>query len=286
MHYDAAGPTGWLCSLATSRDLIHWSKKGPVLELGRPGEPDSASASYGTTFFADGLWHMFYLGTPHATPPPDLIAAFPYLTLEAVSQSPAGPWQKRRDITPWQLEPNSYNSVTGSPGFIVRSGGEYLQFVSVATIQGDKILRTVAIASTQNLEGTWKLPTEPTLPLSEQIENTSLYYEPTIKTWFLFTNHVGIDHGYEYTDAIWVYWSQDLRHWSSNNKAIVLDGTNQQWSKHVVGLPTVIKAGRRLAVFYDGRIEAEGYHWRSPSLHMKRDIGLAWLDLPLSPPQE
>src|SRR5262249_25048164 len=28
MHYDAAGPTGWLCALAVSNDLTHWTKKG------------------------------------------------------------------------------------------------------------------------------------------------------------------------------------------------------------------------------------------------------------------
>ncbi len=26
MHYDAAGPEGWLAALATSKDLIHWQK--------------------------------------------------------------------------------------------------------------------------------------------------------------------------------------------------------------------------------------------------------------------
>ena len=51
MHYDAAGRKGWLSALATSKDPIHWQKKGPVLELGKAGENDSASASYGTTFY-------------------------------------------------------------------------------------------------------------------------------------------------------------------------------------------------------------------------------------------
>ena len=99
MHYDAAGPKGWLAALATSKDLIHWQKKGPVLELGKPGENDSASASYGTTYYDGRTWHMFYLGTPHATPAPDLVPAFPYLTMKAKSTSPAGPWTKqhRRD---------------------------------------------------------------------------------------------------------------------------------------------------------------------------------------------
>ena len=50
MHYDAAGPTGWLAALATSKDLVHWDKKGPALDLGRAGDDDSKSASYGVTF--------------------------------------------------------------------------------------------------------------------------------------------------------------------------------------------------------------------------------------------
>ena len=51
MHYDAAGPKGWLTSLAISKDLIHWEKKGPVLQLGNKDEPDSKSAAYGTTYY-------------------------------------------------------------------------------------------------------------------------------------------------------------------------------------------------------------------------------------------
>ena len=31
MHYDAAGPMGWLAALATSKDLVHWETKGPAL---------------------------------------------------------------------------------------------------------------------------------------------------------------------------------------------------------------------------------------------------------------
>ena len=33
LHYDAAGPKGWLCSLAVSKDLKNWEKRGPVLDL-------------------------------------------------------------------------------------------------------------------------------------------------------------------------------------------------------------------------------------------------------------
>ncbi len=33
MHYDAAGPKGWLSSLAISKDLIKWEKKARSLIL-------------------------------------------------------------------------------------------------------------------------------------------------------------------------------------------------------------------------------------------------------------
>lgn len=276
MHYDAAGPTGWLCALAVSTDLIHWIKKGPILDLGKSGEDDSKSASYGVTYFDGKEWHMFYLGTPHTTPPPDRIPSFPYLTLKAKCKSPSGPWIKQKDVIPFRPKLNSYYSATASPGHVIKHNGEYLQFFSAST---DKpIKRTISIARTKNLDGSWSVDPEPIVPLEEQIENTSLYYEESNKTWFLFTNHIGIDPG-EYTDAVWVYWSKDLTKWDAKNKAVVLDGQNCTWSKKCIGLPSVVKVSKRLAVFYD----APGGNSTS---HMKRHVGLAWLNLPLIPPDE
>jgi hypothetical protein len=129
-----------------------------------------------------------------------------------------------------------------------------------------------------DLNGPWQIDPEPIVPLDEQIENTSLYYERANDTWFLFTNHIALDGFGEYADAVWVYWTRDLNHWDPQNKAVVLDHTNCAWSPYVVGLPSVVSIGRRLAVFYDGR--------PAPDVsHMGRDVGLAWLDLPLRPPR-
>ena len=117
----------------------------------------------------------------------------------------------------------------------------------------------------------------PALPLEEQIENSSVYFEPSNGFWFLFTNHVGIDTRGEYTDAIWVYWSKDPLKWNPAHKAVVLDGSNCTWSKVSIGMPSVVKVEDKLAMFYD----APG----GDSIgHMRRHIGLAWLDLPLAPP--
>jgi predicted GH43/DUF377 family glycosyl hydrolase len=270
MHYDGAGRKGWLACLATSTDLIHWQKKGPILDFGKPGDDDSASASYGVTYFDGKTWHMFYLGTPHTSPPPDLIPAFPYLTMKAYSQSPAGPWVKQPDVIPFRTKPGTYYSDTASPGQIVKQGGQYLMFFSAS------MKRTIGIARTKDLNGSWQIDPQPIVPPTEQIENSSLYFEPTNQTWFLFTNHVGLE-GFEYTDAVWVYWTKDLNHWNPDHKAVVLDGRNCTWSHKCIGLPSVIKVGHRLAVFYD----APGGDSKS---HMGRDVGLAWLNLPLSPP--
>ena len=199
--------------------------------------------------------------------------------MKAYGKSPAGPWTKQRDVIPWRPTPGGYNSVTASPGFIIRRRGEYLQFYSAATQdpRTRKTRRSIALARTKNLNGPWALSAAPLLPLDEQIENTSLYYEPANRTWFLFTNHVGLRGGREYTDAVWVYWSKDPEKWDPRHKAVVLDTGNCKWTKNVVGLPSVVRVGKRLALFYDGLAE-------DSLSHMRRDIGLAWIDLPLQPP--
>jgi len=277
LHYDGAGPRGWLACLATSQDLAHWTCHGPALDFGASNHNDSASASYGTTYFDGRRWHLFYLGTPHTTPAPDFIPGFPYLTMKAQGPSPAGPWEKQYDVTPFRVKPGSYYAGCASPGYIVRQGGEYLMFFSAST--AGPIFRTISLARTRDLNGPWTLAAEPLLPPTEQIENSSLYYEPRNQTWFLFTDHVGIKDGLEYTDAIWVYWSQDLTKWDPAHKAVVLDSRNCQWSKHIIGLPSVVAEGNRLAIFYDGQ-DADPIPPGVKS-HMNRDIGVAWLDLPL-----
>jgi predicted GH43/DUF377 family glycosyl hydrolase len=278
MHYDGAGPKGWLACLATSKDLVHWEKKGPVLDFGGKDEMDSASASYGVTYFDGKTWHMFYMGTPHTSPAPDLIPAFPYLTMKAKGASPAGPWTKQKDVVPFRTKPGTYYSMTASPGQVVKLGDTYLMFFSATTTKPGNpcVQRTLSIARTRDLDGTWTPDAQPIVPSEEQVENSSLYYEPTTRTWFLFTNHIGLDGG-EFTDAIWVYWSRDLNHWNPKDKAIVLDGKNCKWSKRCVGLPSVLKVGKRLAILYDAPCGAS-------ISHMNRDIGLAWLELPLEPP--
>jgi hypothetical protein len=202
-HYDGAGTNGWLACLATSSDLVRWTKKGPVLELGRKGDDDSASASYGVTFFDAKGRHMFYLGTPNTTPAPDYIPAFPYLTMKARAASPTGPWTKQLGVIPFRTKPGTYYSATASPGHVIAHDGGYLMFFSGST--DAPIRRTLGIARTKDLNGPWHIDSEPIVPLAEQVENSSLYYEPASRTWWLFANHVGLRDGLEYTDAIWVY---------------------------------------------------------------------------------
>jgi len=279
MHYDGAGPKGWLNCLAVSKDMLTWEKKGPILDFGRPGEDDSAGACYGVTYKDGNQWHMFYLGTPNTSPPPDLVPSFPYLTMKAKASSPAGPWIKQKDVVPFRTKENTYYSLTASPGHVIESGSEYLQFFSSTTMKPGNLCvqRTLGIARTKDLDEAWTVDPNPMVPIEEQIENSSLYFEQSNKTWFLFTNHIGIDQG-EYTDAVWVYWSKDLNKWNPKDKAVVLDGQNCTWSSKCIGLPSVIKVGKRLALFYD----APGGDSTS---HMKRNVGLAWLDLPLSVPK-
>lgn len=278
MHYDAAGEVGWLCALATSDDGVNWTKQGSVLELGKLGTPDSASASFGTVFFDSQThpsWHMFYLGTPNVN---ELgkVPAFPYQTLKARAENPQGPWTKQPRVMSVSTISDTFYADTASPGQVLEHGGEYLMFFSAAEHRSDGIKRTLGLARTPNLNSAWTVDAEPLLPVSEQVENSSLYFEPSSSLWYLFTNHIGIhpETLEEYTDAVWVYWSQDLTHWNSKHKAVVLDHYNCTWSPHIIGLPSVVKIGSRLALYYDGCI---GDNFG----HMERDVGLAWLELPL-----
>jgi len=141
------------------------------------------------------------------------------------------------------------------------------------------VKRTICIARTSDLDGAWKIDSLPIVPPEEQIENSSVYYEESNRTWFLFTNHIGYDSHGEYTDAIWVYWSKDPEKWNPDHKAIVLDGTNCRWSNRCIGMPAVIRYQNRLALLYD----APGENSYS---HMRRSIGLAFLRLPLVAPGE
>ncbi len=274
LFYDGAGPKGWLACLATSRDLKTWQKQGPVLNFGKPGEEDSASASSPWVYFDGQNWHMFYVATPNTYGGPEYIPALPYLTMKARSKSLAGPWVKQPEVIPFRTKPGTYYADTASPGHIVKQGDEYLMFFSAS------IKRTLGIARTRDLNGPWAVDPQPIVSPEEQIENSSLYFEPSNQTWFLFTNHIGLDNqNGEYTDAIWVFWSKDLNRWDAKDKAVVLDGRNCTWSKKCIGLPSVIVVGKRLAIFYD----APGGDSTS---HMGRDLGLAWLELPLSPPKQ
>jgi len=275
LFYDGAGKDGWLACLAESKDLQHWTKKGPILTLGEPGRGDAESASSPWVIKEHNTWHMFYVGAANTTPPPYRIPAFPYLTMKAKSTSLSGPWIKQYDVLAFPPKANSYYTVTSSPGFIVKQGKEYLQFFSAATQDSTGTKRTLGLARTTDLNASWNVPDEPLFPLTEQIENSSVFFDNQTKIWYLFTNHIGINsRKSEYTDAIWVYWSRNINKWNANDKAIVLDSTNCTWGKGAIGMPTVTQYGNRLALLYDA---AEG-----KSLdHMKRSIGLAWMQLPL-----
>jgi len=276
LFYDGAGPRGWLACLATSKNLVTWEKKGPILGFGKKGEPDQAAAASPWIIKDGNYWHMLYFGTPNTTPAPDYIPSFPYLTLKARSREISGPWIKQKDVIPIRPLENSFRSSTASPGYIIRHNGEYLMYFSGADFS---VKRTIGIARTRDLDRSWQVDTLPIVPPSEQIENSSLYFEGVNQTWFLFTNHIAYDRNGEYTDAVWVYWSKDPEKWDPEHKAIVLDGSNCKWSHKCIGMPTVVRYGNKLAVLYD----APGGNSVS---HMRRSIGLAFLDLPLNVPAE
>lgn len=179
------------------------------MKPGAPDSPDSKSASSAWVIRDSGIWHMFYLGTPNTSTAPDRIPAFPYLTMKARARSIEVSWTKEYNVKPFAEKDHSFYTVTRSPGYIIKYKGKFLQFFSGATQDEHGTRRTLGLAITSNLDSVWTINNKPIFPLSEQVENSSLYFDQTSKTWYLFTNHTGMgaDKG-EYTDATWMFWSK------------------------------------------------------------------------------
>jgi len=293
LYYDGAGIDGWIACLATSDNLLHWKLHGTALDLGSGDTPDSGSASSPWMIEHNQQWHMFYLATQNVTSDQYKIPNVPYLTCKAEANSPTGPWKKRYDVVPFNTKPGTYYSASASPGAIIQQGDEFIQYFSCSAFEpGSGVLkRSLGLAVTQDLNAPWILAEQPLLPLDEQIENSSIVYDPKSKHWLLFTNHIGIheidaaslntycgerllseETTEEYTDAIWVYWSKDPKCWNPKNKAIVVDETSCDWCQRPIGMPTVTFADGRLALLFDA-------YPGNVTHHMYRDIGLVWLDL-------
>ena len=263
LFYDGCAAPGWLACLATSDDLKTWKKHGPQLSLGPAGSDDSATAS-SPWFIKEGdTWHMFYVAGPNASPAPDYVPMGPYLTMTATAKSLDGPWTQHRDIVPFRPKPGTWYELGAYPGHIIKHDGEYMMFFNGGH----------GIARTRDLMGPWKIDEEQSL--HSPTENTSIYYEESNGTYWMFVNHIRML-PLPHTDATWVYWTKDPNKWSDRDRAVVLDGRNCSWSKTIIGMATVTKVGNRLAIFYDA-------NHSNDHQHMGRDIGLAWLDLPLSP---
>ena len=101
------------------------------------------------------------------------------------------------------------------------------------------------------------------------------------------SQHIGPDSGgMEFDDAIWAYWSANLTDWPGNQKAVVLNRTNviePSFQTGRVGLPSVVRVpgnSRQLAMVYDG-----GGTRDDVSYNENCSVALAWIDLPLVPPQ-
>ena len=280
MTYDGSGGPAWNTVMATSTNLTEWTVKGNILPLGADGAPDDKCVCYAQTFFDGSQYRMYYTTATAQTPAP-YVPLPTYQSMLATASTPGGSWTKTGGVQ-IQPEAGTYYADTASPGSILQYGGQYLQYFSAAQRVNGGLSRTIGIARATSIDGPWIPDVAPALPQTEQLENASIYFQSSSSTYFMFVNHVGIQNGNEYGDAAWVYWTQDPTKWDASHKAIVIDGRSSNWSKAIIGIPSVLQVGDRLAVFYDGN--------KSPSIpsgaagNLGRDIGLAWVNLPINTP--
>jgi hypothetical protein len=247
-----------------------------VLQLGPPGSRWSASASSPWLRRRDdGGWAMYYLGTPTATPPPASIPSGRYTTNLAVAASHIGPWDQLEVPVPFSPQPGTWYSSTASPGPVLRpaAGGPYVMYFSGSSSAG----RSIGLTTTTDLLGTWTVDPAPLLPRSEELENAAVFRDEQTSLWWLLANHIHrTASGGPYTNAVWGYWSVSPTAFAASRRTVVLDAAVCRWTR-VIGMPSVTRlSSRQLALFYDGR----GDH--QPG-HMRRDIALALLQMPLRP---
>ena len=308
MFYDGAGPNGglWRACLSKSTDLIHWIKSGPMLNPGVEEHPSGSNVEYKDwtsatspwVYTENGQWYMYYLGSDTEN---GGIPGFGYNTLLAKSANISGPWTKlngetgkSKDVC-FVTKPGTWLNLTTSPGHVMQNpkwSGEgdvvnkkYLMFFSGSGNGDGTVRRSIGIARTNDLNTAdaynasqpnfWSIDATPIVPATEDIENSSIYYEPTNGYYFLFTNHIFNN---AYTNAIWVYWTKDIDRWNVNDKAVVVDINNNSWAKGAIGMPTVVaKDSTTLALVFDGCVGTS-------SSHLDRKIGLVYLSLPLQIP--
>ncbi len=263
LFYDGCAAPGWLACLATSDDLKTWKKHGRMLSLGPAGADDAGTASSPWLRKQGDTWYMFHVISAAATPSPDFVPMGPYLAGLATSKSLMGPWTQHRDYVPFGQTAGTPTALGAYPGDTIWYNGEYVMFINGGQ----------AIARTKDLSKPWTIDAKQQLTLP--VENSSIYYEPSNGYYWMFLNHIRL-YPYPHTDATYVFWTKDPNKWSDRDHAVVLDGRNSKWSKTITGMATVTKVGNRLAIFYDANDSTD------PG-HMGRDIGLAWMDLPLSP---
>jgi len=283
MTYDGADNNYWGSNMTTSTDLVNWTSPVRKLSHGAAGASDSASAAYSTIYKDASTYYMFYLGAKVKAGQPTNTPFPPYVTKLAKSSSLTGTWTKYPN-EPIPLVNGSYREVTVSPGTIIKQGTNYYMYFSAAAEHLGKYYRGIGLAWTTNLNsGTWSVGSGAIIPIYEQVENASVFYQQEDNTWYMFVNHVGIDSsGNETTDSVWVYWSSNPFDWDANNRAVVIDSSVSNWSNdNVIGIPSVIKKDGQLKISYDGRSTLDPVNINN---NIGRDIALSHVELPIVKP--
>ena len=301
MYYDGASTFGenlWRACLATSTDLVHWTKQGKKLNAAIDDDPTGSAKGYRDWRSASSPWiikegstyYMFYLGCLNVFG--GGIPSSPYYTLLATSTSISGPWTKRNSAAGKEKHVPFYTDALhecSAPGCVIVNpkwtgasdivNKKYLLFTCGSF--AESIVRTNDLSTTDAYDAAtpnfWTYDPQYLFPPEDCPENSSMYYEPANGYYFLFVNHIRTPQK-DYTDAAWVYWTKDIDHWDQNNKAIVIDASVSTFAKGAVGMPTVVKVdSSKLALFYDGCVG-------TGTGHLGRSIGLAYIKLPLQPP--
>jgi len=129
-----------------------------------------------------------FLGVPNVPGEINLIQSFPNLTMKAKASSPMGSWVKQKKVIPFRTILNTYYATTASPSHIKKNRDQYPKSFSATTQKdGNPFVKlTLGFIETKDLDGSWMFDSQPIVPIEEQIENTSIYFEESRNTYFFY----------------------------------------------------------------------------------------------------
>lgn len=278
LFYDSCGGVGvdlWANSMATSTDLINWTKHGITNVLPNPNNWWESIATCAVTVIKyDGIYYMYYMGAPSATPSPANVPSFPnrmgLATTTTIDDTQS--WARYSNNPVLDIgSPGTWDSTFVLTGSIVRDPTSPRWMMFYAGYSSSTDIELWGIAYSTDLINWTKYSGNPIGTILLRGEDCPKVFKSDDGYYYMTGNH----YPGAYTDRVDLYrnTSPDLTSWEYVGELINKSATG--WDSGNIGVGAPIYEDGVLSILYDGG---------PANTHMNRQIGLAQTQLPPEPP--